>query len=193
MQCDNLIASAHRTDGAGAPLFQLRDREQITVAAFLNMFIAWEGFLESATLNLMAGESTISGRLPTRRVLPATISDAAAMIKGVMQRFDYSNHQNVRTIVNMYFEQGFPYEPCLSAMYEDLSDMKTIRNSCAHITATTQVPLATLGTKIAGQPIPNLTVYKLLTMTDSRPHSGGTVFESYKSKLMAAAQLIATG
>lgn len=50
-QCDSLIVSAHRQDAAGNSLFQPLDREQITIAAFLNMFIAWEGFLEESVIS----------------------------------------------------------------------------------------------------------------------------------------------
>jgi hypothetical protein len=193
-QCDNLIASAHRADAIGVPIFALIERQQITAVSFLNMFIGWETFLESSLLHLMAGYPTIGGTLPTRRVSPLTTDDARNMVKGAgRQYFDYTNHGNVQITVRMYFDQGYPYEPHISSIYQDLSDLKTIRNSCAHVTAATQIPLRTLAFRIAGQPVPDLTVYKLLTMTDPRPGSMGTVLESYKSKLLVTAELIAHG
>jgi hypothetical protein len=49
-QCESLIANAHREDAAGVALFPVTDQSQITVAAFLNLFIAWAMFIESSML-----------------------------------------------------------------------------------------------------------------------------------------------
>jgi hypothetical protein len=193
MQCDNLIASAHRTDTAGASLFPVIDQQQISVAAFLNMFIAWETFLESSLLHLMIGRPTVSGNLPVRRVVPLTIDDARGLVKGISRHFDYANHMNVRLVVRMYFDNGYPYEPHLSSIYQELDDLRTIRNSCAHITASTRLPLEGLATRIARRPVAGLTVYKLLTMPDPTSAGAGTVLETYKRKLIVAAELIAQG
>ena len=54
-QCDSLIANAHQANSAGVAILPLLDRQQITVAAFLNMFIAWETFLESSLTAFMVG------------------------------------------------------------------------------------------------------------------------------------------
>ena len=116
-QCDSLIANAHRTEASGLYLFTIRDREQITVAAFLNMFISWEAFLEATILNLMLGCSTVGSGSPIRRVLPANLSDARSMIKGTSRYFDYGNHDYMRTLARLYFENGYPFEPHLSPSY----------------------------------------------------------------------------
>ena len=89
------------------------DRAQITVAAFLNMFIAWEAFLESSLSAFMAGAPTTKGVLPTKYVTPRTAEDAMAMVVGVLKYFDYANHDNVRKMARMYFQNGYPYEPHL--------------------------------------------------------------------------------
>jgi hypothetical protein len=192
-QGDSLIASAHRTDAAGTPFFTPLDQQQITVAAFLNMFIGWEEFLESSLLHLMAGYPTINGGLPVRHVVPPTPEHARLIVKGVSRFFDYSNHEFVRKIVEIYFDQGYPYEPHLAAIMQTMQDLKTIRNACAHVTASTHIPLAGLATRIAGQPVPDLTVYRILTMTDPRAGSAGTVLETYKTTLLVTAELIAQG
>ncbi len=133
-QCDILIANAHKTDAAGAPLFPPLDQKQITIAAFLNMFIAWERFLEVYLTNLMIGGPTLSGTPPVRYVIPQTLDTAREMVIGVMRYFDYANHDNMRKMVNLYFEQGYPYEPHLSGVFSDLADLRTMRNASAHIT-----------------------------------------------------------
>ena len=65
-QCDSLIANAHQTTPVGASLLPAIDRRQITVAGFLNVFIAWESFLEASLAEFMIGGLTISGRAPVR-------------------------------------------------------------------------------------------------------------------------------
>lgn len=54
-QCESLIANAHKVDATGVQVLPTIDQQQITVAAFLNMFIAWETFLEAALCEFMTG------------------------------------------------------------------------------------------------------------------------------------------
>lgn len=190
-QCENLIANAHMVDQAGAPILPLIDRQQITVAAFLNMFIAWEVFLETSLTNLMVGNPTANGSLPVRYVAPPDVSAAQKMVIGTMRFFDYANHENVSKIVKMYFANGYPYEPHFSGIIADLGDLRTMRNSAAHISSTTQSALESLALRIFGQPKPGIDLYGLLTTAPQG--SADTVFASYKDKLIAAAELISQG
>jgi len=192
-QCDSLIANAHRIDPSGAALFPRLDREQITIAAFLNMFIAWEAFVEEVMARMMAGAATISGRSPVKFVSPQSHSDAKVMIIGTYRYFDYANHDNIKKIAKIYFDQGYPFEPHISSIFSDLADLKTMRNASAHISSTTQTALDTLALRIFGAPRVGISLYQLLTSTDPRSASGETVFLSYKSKLVATAGLIANG
>jgi len=194
-QCDSLIATAHFKDAAGALVFSLADRRQILIAAFLNMFIAWESFLEKALPTVMTGKKTISGKRPKKIVSPKNLEAAAALIKGYGTRgfFDYSNHDHVRTLVSLYFKDGYPFEPHLGGLVSDLQDMKTIRNACAHISASTQKPLDGLAMRIFSVPRPNIDLYDLLTAIDPRDVAGQTVFGSYKAKLSVTVGLIAQG
>jgi hypothetical protein len=192
-QCDSLIANAHKVDAAGIPLLPTIDQRQITVAAFLNMFIAWESFIESSLTELMTGVSTISGTAPNRYVSPVDLAAARRLVKWVGRYFDYANHQNVMKAVTMYFEHGYPYEPHLSAIYSDLDDLRTMRNASAHISSTTQTALDSLALRILGQPQPDISLYQLLTMVDPRSAAGETIFLAYKNKLVVTAELISQG
>ena len=192
-QCDNLIVNSHQTNIHGASLLPLLDRKQITVAAFLNAFIAWESFLESSLIALMTGSPTLSGSNPVRFVSPPSPEAARALIIGINRYFDHGNHENVRKIVNLFFQHGYPYEPHLSSIYSDLGDLRTMRNSSAHITSTTQKALESLALGILSLPAPNIDLYTLLTTVDPRSAGGDTVFLTYKNKLVAAAELIARG
>jgi hypothetical protein len=192
-QCDNLIANAHRTDANGVPILPPIDRQQITVAAFLNMFIAWETFLETSLCDFMTGGAAIGGGLPIRYVSPPTAQAAQDLLKGVMRYFDYANHQNMRKMVSLYFQHGYPYEPHLSSIFSHLEDLKTMRNASAHLSSTTQQALESLAGRIFGAPRPQILLYDLLTSTDPRSSVGDTVFNEYRKLLEVTAELISNG
>jgi hypothetical protein len=193
VQCDSLIGNAHRVDATGALLFPAADREQITVAAFLNLFIAWEGFIEDSMTKLMAGSPTISGNLPMRYVTPPTQAAAKAMVIGINRYFDYANHDNVRRVVAMYFDQGYPFEPHISGITSTLADLRTMRNASAHITSTTQLALEALAQRVFATPRPGIALYTLLVSVDPRSATGGTVFTESRDSLLTVAGLIASG
>lgn len=192
-QCELLIANAHKTDASGASLLPIRDKKQITVAAFLNLYIAWETFLESSLASFMVGSTTINGTAPTKYVSPISLEAARTLIIGINRYFDYGNHEYVRRLVNMYFHQGYPYEPHLSAINSELADLRTMRNSSAHITSTTQTALEGLALRIFSRPMPSIDLYGLLTTSDPRSTTGDTVFLTYKNKLVITAELIVQG
>lgn len=191
-QCDSLVANAHRIDATGAPLFPIIEQKLITVAAFLNLFVAWEEFVEEALTHYMCGAATISGSAPTRYVMPVSIEAAKRITIGTNRYFDYANIENLRKLVLLYFDSGYPFEPHLSSIAGTLSDIRTMRNSSAHISSTTQSALEALAQRILGLPQPGIDLYTLLTQT--HPASApGTVFEFCRNTLQIAAQQIASG
>ena len=192
-QCDSLIANAHRTDAAGVSLFLPLDREQITDAAFLNLFRAWEEFLERTISAFMVGSPTLSGIAPVRYASPSNSDDAKKMVTGMSRYFDYANHEHVRRVVAMYFDKGYPFEPYLSSITTDLADLRTMRNSSAHLSSTTQTALEALAQRTFGAPRPGISLYAMLTAQDPRSAAGRTVFSEARDKLLAAAHLIAHG
>lgn len=193
VQCDTLIANAHRADVAGNPLFPALDREQITIAAFLNLYVAWEEFLESAFGAYLTGMATLSGALPVRYATPPTTHAATRMLVGINRYFDFANHTNVRKVAAIYFQDGYPFDAPISAILGDLDDMRTMRNSSAHISSTTQIALESLAQRIFGAPRPGVSLYSMLTSVDPRSSVGGTVYAESRDKLLAAATLIANG
>lgn len=192
-QCESLIANAHKLDQAGLPILPPIDQQQITVAGFLNLFKAWEAFLETSIGHLMVGAPTISGRTPVRFVVPGDLSRATRIVVGISRYFDYANHQNVRRIADIYFDQGYPLEPHLASINADLEDLRTMRNASAHIAASTQTALEALATNLLGQPKPGITLYQLLTTPHPSSSTNETVFSTYKGKLIVTAELIAQG
>lgn len=192
-QCNNLIANAHKMDATGTSVLPRIDRQQITVAAFLNQFIAWESFLEAALTQYMTGEPTMSGTVPVRYVSPRDVAAAQAMLKGTMRYFDYANHDNVRVVAKLYFENGYPFDTPINGIHSDLNDLKTMRNGSAHISSTTQIALEGLALRIFASPRGGIKLYDMLTAIDPRYTSGETVYEAYQKKLTVTADLIALG
>ena len=192
-QCDSLIVNAHKADASGSALLPQADQRQIAVAAFLNLFVAWETFLEEVLAKLMVGQPTISGNSPTRFVSPPTTEAARRLVIGVQRYFDYGNHENLRKMVVMYFDRGYPFEPHLSSANTDLADMRTMRNASAHVTSTTQAALESLAQRIFSTPRRGVDLYTLLTSIDPRSHTGNTVFAECRQKLDVVAELVARG
>ena len=190
-QCDSLIANAHKFDKEGNPILPNIDQSQITVAAFLNMFLAWEEFLESSLIEFMTGSLTISGQSPQRYVFPGDREKAHSIVRGVNRYFDYSNHDYVKKTVNLYFENGYPYEPHLSAIHSELIDLKTMRNASAHIATNTQQALDALAARIMMSRQPGIKLYDLLIKII--PNSNETVLFSHRDKLLITASKIAIG
>ncbi len=192
-QCDSLIATAHKTDASGVSLFLIPEQQTVTVAAFLNLFIAWETFLEQSLGELMIGNLTISGSAPVRYVSPRTEKAARDIIKHVRPFFDYGNHGYVMTLVNQYFENGYPYEPHLSGVVQDLADLRTMRNASAHITSTTRLALENLALRVLQISSIGINLYTFLMATDPNSANGDTVYATYRDKLLVTADLVANG
>jgi len=192
-QCDSLIANAHQLDPAGQSLLPEIDRQQITVAAFLNMFIAWETFLEATLSHLLSGALTTSGNAPVKFASPPSPEMAKKMVIGTMRYFDYGNHFNFKKIAEIYFDQGIPFKPPLDAVNASLDDLRVMRNASAHITSTTQTALEALALRLLAAPSAGISLYSLLTATDPVSATGGTIFATYKDILLVTAGAIASG
>jgi hypothetical protein len=193
-QCDSLIVTAHRSDSAGNGFFPQRDREQITVGAFLNLFIAWEAFIETALCDFMMGSVTVGGTRPKRHVRPPNRAHSSRMVIHTQRYFDYANHNNVQRMASLFFADGYPFVEPLRSIDAELADLKSIRNACAHLSSTTTASLEALAGRIMGQPQPGISVYRLLTSVNERNRgTGTTVYSMYRDILRAAATLIARG
>ena len=192
-QCDSLIASAHVATAAGIAHFTMRDREQIIVAAFLNLFIAWEEFIEASISDFMMGEATLSGNMPVRYTYPPTREHSKDMVVHVNSYFDYSNAEYIKRLARLYFEAGYPFETPLNSLSLELSDLKTMRNACAHMSSTTSAKLERLATRIFGSPQPGITVHRMLVSDDPRTNPRVSVYASYRDKLLVAAEIVANG
>ena len=192
-QADSLIANAHKVDVSGSPFLSTIDRKQITVAAFLNIYIAWETFLEDSLSHLLSGSPTISGNPVVKFASPPDPEAAKLMLIGTQRFFDYANHTNISKIVNIYFLNGSPFQPHIDSIFGYLDDLRKMRNASAHISSTTQSSIESLALRLLGRPSPGIELYDLLTAPLASGRSSTTVLETYKGYLLATANLIANG
>lgn len=169
-------------------------RKFICESAFLKMFVAWETFVESSFIDYLINEESILQRRPAKWATPIDRRHANQIIIGNQKYLDWSNPEIIRTVSKIYFHQGYVFDSALSAINADLMDMKTIRNSAAHLSSTTSDKLDGLATRILGTPCNNYTAYQLLFTTD--PRSGAPaqiVLERYLTLIDIAAEQIANG
>ncbi len=96
-------------------------------------------------------------------------------------------------MARLYFETGYPFDTPISSLNQELSDLKIMRNACAHMSSTTKAKLEGLGLRIFGSPQAGITVYQILTADDPRTNPRVTVYANYRDKLLVAAELIAQG
>lgn len=188
---NGLIASAHTIDAAGNNLWKTSEAIFITESAFLKMFIAWETFLERSFVLYLMGNLSITGKTVIKYATPIDEEHAHKILIGAMKYVDWSNPEIVRKFAKLYFDSGEPYESAISSAYIDLMDLKTIRNSSAHLSSTTTRNLDGLATRKLNRPSAGITVYDLVLEID--PNSAGnTILKSYQDILDATANIIAT-
>jgi hypothetical protein len=169
-------------------------REFISESAYLKMFVAWETFIESCFIDYLINEASILNRRPAKWATPIDRLHANQIIIGNQKYMDWSNPEIVRAISKIFFHQGYVFDSALSAINADLMDMKTIRNSAAHLSSTTSDKLDGLATRILGTPCTNFTAYQLLFTTDPRSGTAAqNVLQRYLTLVDIAAEQIANG
>lgn len=188
------IQFAHAKYAGGNYKVAANLRKFINESAFLKMFVAWETFVESSFIDYLINEESILLRRPAKWATPIDRKHANQIIIGNQKYMDWSNPEIVRTVSKIFFHQGYVFDTALSAINADLMDMKTIRNSAAHLSSTTSDKLDGLATRILGTPCVNYTAYQLLFTND--PRSGAAaqnVLDRYLTLVDIAAEQIANG
>ena len=190
--CNALITFALSRYASGGYKHQRGRREFIMESAFLKIFISWETFLERAFHSYMQGETSVLGVAPVKYVNPIDENHAKKILIGTQKYVDWSNPEIVRKLSKLYFQHGFVINSTLSAIQADIFDMRTIRNSAAHMSSTTSAALDALGTRLLSKPCVNIKPTDLLMSIDPA-NTPDTILDTYNAKLDVAAELIAKG
>lgn len=169
-------------------------REFICESAFLRIFIAWETFLESCFVDYLLNEPSVLNNRPAKWVNPINAEHAQEIIIGNQRYMDWSNPEAIRKMSQIFFHQGYVFNTTLSAINNDLMDLKAIRNSAAHMSSTTSGKLDGVSTRILNTPCTSYTAYRLLFSIDPRTGAANqTVLDRYLQLLDVVAEQIANG
>jgi len=114
-------------------------RERLCEIAFAIQFTAWEQFLENAfemyvvDAPLSSFKSRHLSSFKSRhRVLVMDIETAHDLIRGSRRYVDWADPTAVRDRAKVFFKNGEPFESALSAVSDDVTKMRIIRNRCVH-------------------------------------------------------------
>ena len=162
-----VVASAHATDGKGHYIRTLFERDITTTACYLNLFIALEEFLEGSFGHYLVGKMSTNRWKATRYARPIDLEHAQRMAIGRQRYMDWSTPDQVVAVAKMYLRDGTPFTAPLQGAHAHLLDMKTVRNSTAHVSITTQQALDTLYGRWTGTPTQGVTAYEMLLATDA--------------------------
>lgn len=178
----------HKQGSRFKPLSQ-RQKVVIVELGFLQLFLAWEDFLEHSFVRYMCGARTISGYAPVRYVQPPTMRDAQSMILQLGRPYaDWTNVEDVIALAKLYFKNGEPYESALRPLRADLGHMTVIRNSVAHRSEKSRLKLEDVTRGLIGYVPRALTAGVLLKRTV--PGESQTFLEKYCGVVRVAAQRI---
>lgn len=185
-----LIHGAHTTSTSGGYLLPLDEREVITNACFLRMFVALEEFTEAAFLHYAMGRMSTARWRPSKYMRPSSEDHANRMLIGTQRFVDWSTPDVVRKLAKLYFQTGDPFEGPFASANQQLLDMKTVRNATAHLSRTTQASLDALQTRWTGVPSAGSSAYVMLLSPNVV--SGDSFLTASETTLNAIVTAVAT-
>lgn len=164
----------------------LSERALVTEACFLKLFIALEEFLEASFVHYLVGRMSTARWRPSKYAKPPTSDHAHKMLLGQQRFVDWSTPDTVVKYAELYFLDGEPFKTPLSGAATQLQDMKTVRNSTAHMSTTTQAKLEGLYVRWSGTPKYGISAYEMLM--EPKAGGGGTFYfesEQYVTAIIA--------
>jgi hypothetical protein len=178
---------------AGHP-FSASELEFLRNAVFFRTFIAWEMLLESMMVKYLLNREGINGNRAKKYSRPKDTAHANRMLIGTQKYVDWANQEIVLRLAKIYFVNGDPFNTALSGIHTDLTDLKTIRNSIAHISTTTSQALDALASRLLGHVMVGAKPQQILLATAPAPPGAIPIsfFDYYLQTLDAAANVLAS-
>jgi len=192
--CNQNMNIAFSTDDAGNYIYSQSQRDFLIESAYLKIFISWENFLENAFIEYLLGEPCINGNVIQRFANPIDRNHAVKLLIGTQKYVDWANPEIIRRLSKIFFIPGNPVDNIIGSIQSDFFDLKTIRNSAAHISATTNHELDALATRKLQRQCIGFTVSRLILSFDPNAAvNNQTLLTSYTTLLDVAAENIANG
>jgi len=190
VKVNSYIDLAYEQDDSSNNLRTEEEIEFLVTAAFLKLFIAWEGFLETSFIAYLTGEVSLDGDQLVKYASPVDESHAHKILIGTQKYVDWANNEIVNRISALYFEAAEPYSTSLNSIARELSELRTIRNASAHISSTTQTKIDAVASRVLGTPVSNIGVADFITRISPEDNTK-TVLQLYQLKLDITAENIA--
>jgi len=99
---------------------------------FMQIFLAWETFLEKSFISYLQNATDLQGTSYNRYGAPQDDIHAYNMIKGTKNYPDWTNISDVICLSNIYFDSAGAYA-VLSSFSPEIEAIKTIRNRISHV------------------------------------------------------------
>jgi len=187
------ISNGYLQNAQGKTVFDKTFQDFCVQASFLGIFVAWEAFLETTFIDYTLGVPSITGQQMSKYVSPIDRAHSNRILIGSQKYVDWANSETVVRLANLYLKNGEPFNTNLKSIQSHITDLKTIRNACAHLSSTTSTQLDSVASRLLGTPISGVTVTALLTATDPNGQPGETILDRYLSFLDACAENLAKG
>lgn len=113
-------------------IYSIKMFNAIVEHCFMQLFLAWETFLEQSFILYLNNASDLQGQVYIRYGFPNNNEHAYSMIKGTKNYPDWTNLNDVICLANVYFKDAGPFH-LLSSPPVEMEDIKTIRNRISHI------------------------------------------------------------
>lgn len=131
MLSDSTILHQHNIEFEGHA-FSNKIYDAIVEHCFMQIFLAWEKFLENSFILYLNASADLQGNTYVRYGIPKDSEHAYNMIKGTKNYPDWTNISDVICLAKIYFENGGPYSIIANNPVE-FEDIKVIRNRISHV------------------------------------------------------------
>ncbi len=192
------LPSMHKRAGKRSTSINSTQKERLCEMAFAILFTAWEQFLETAFETYVVDAPFVSIK-SRHRVLVVDLETAHDLILGGRRYVEWADSSLVRERARIFFKNGEPFESALSAVTDDLTKMKIIRNRCVHLSQHAAEQYTKMVRQVFGSGR-QISPGSLLLNSPPRGLSSassaqtyGTVFQLYSAILSTASSQIVPG
>lgn len=171
-------------------LFSETMRNMVIEYVVLKVFGKWEKFLEDIFIEYMLGGKSRNGCKVVRYVNPVDKDHAYRMIQNVNLYPDWSDTEKVLINARNFFENGGAFE-ILKTMKAELTSLKKVRNSIAHLSIRAQNDFEKLVQGKTGYLPDGITPAKfLIEFRHGKKRSSPTYYEHYINYLKDTARVL---
>lgn len=160
----------------------------IVELSFLQVYLAWEDFLEQTFLRYMCGGRTSSGKSPRLYVKPKNLDHAYNIIKGKQPFIKWEIAKDVIERAELFFHNGEPFKNAIGSISVELEDMRKIRNRVAHRSQSARIQFEDLVRERLGRKPRNITPGSFLFTMET--NSNQLFIDKYCESIKVAASLI---